>query len=204
MTDAIEMPATVAAYLREPGVNAAVEALLQVEADVLPPGLELNELDTYYRARGGAELTRHDMAHLLHQLWERIWGERIGPHWQPAPLEEMVEEDYAVTPAKIWAEKSFTVYHYQKPYVLYTNVQIEPRSLTIAFSLEDEDKEDVLIVDDFPPFRWRNDDEWYGWQVTAAECDPHGSLPDLSPLLEAAASAYAAGEAAVTSRRAIR
>lgn len=204
MTDVIAMPATVAAYLQEPAVRTAVEALLEVQADVLPPGLEWDELDTYYRARGGAELTRHDMAHLLRQLWKTIWGQRIGSHWRPAPLEEMVEEEYAVTPEQIWGEKSFTVYHYQKPYVLYTDVRVEPHALSIAFSIEDEDEEDVLIVDDLPPFCWRDDDDWSGWQVAGKECNPRGSLPDLSPLLEAAASAYAAAEAAVAARQGSR
>jgi len=147
MNKEIEMPATVAAYLQDPAVRTAVEALLEVDSDVLPPGLEFDELDTYYRARGGAELTRHDMAHLLRQLWKRIWGGQIGPHWQPAPLEEVVEEEYAITPDVIWEEKSFTVYHSQGPYVLFTDVKVEPHALSIAFSVENEE-EGVLIRND--------------------------------------------------------
>ena len=157
MSHDLEMPATVAAYLREPAVRTSVEALIEVDAHVLPPGLEFEELDTYYRARGAAELTRHDLAHLLRQLWKRVWGERIEPHWQIAPLEEMVEEEYAITPDQIWEEKSFTVYHYQRPYVLYTDVKVGPHALSIAFSVEDGDEEDVLMEGDFLPFRWRDD-----------------------------------------------
>lgn len=197
MDNEIEMPATVAAFLQQPAVRAAVEALLKVEPDVLPPGLEFEELDTYYRARGGAELTRHDMAHLLRQLWKRIWGRQIGPDWRPAPLEEMVEEEYAVTLDQIWDEKSFTVYHYQTPYVLYTDVKVEPHALSIAFLVEDGEEESVPDLDVLSPFRWRDDEDWRGWHVTVLECDPKGSLPDLSPLLEAAAHAYSVAEAAV-------
>lgn len=198
----IEMPATVAAFLQEPAVRTAVEALLKVPVDVLPPGLTFEELDTYYRARGGAELTRHDMAHLLRQLWQSIWGDRFGAQWQPAPLEELLEEEYAITPDQIWREKSFTVYHYDRPYVLYTDVKLEPHALSIAFSIEDCDEDDVLIVDDLAPFRWRDDDDWSGWQVATFDCDPKGSLPDLSPLIQAAVHAYSSAEAAVASRRA--
>lgn len=201
MNNQIEMPATVAAFLQEPAVRTAVEALLEVDPDKLPPGLELEELDTYYRARGGAELTRHDMAHVLRQLWKQIWGRQIGSHWRPAPLEEMVDAEFAVTPDQIWDEKSFTVYHYQEPYVLYTDIKVEPHALSIAFSIEHEDDEEVLIENDFAPFRWRNDENWSGWQVFTEKCNPKGSLPDLSPFLAAAARAYSASEAAVSGRK---
>ncbi len=204
MNDHIEMPSTVAAYLGDPAVRTAVDALLEVGADTLPPGLEWEEFGTYYLARGGAELTRHDLGHLLRELWGRIWGPLIGPHWQQAPVEEMISEGYAVTPAQIWSEKSFTVYHYQKPYVLYTDVKLEPRALSIAFSVEDDDAGEVLIVDDFSPFRWRDDEDWSGWQVTGVECEPRGTLPSLRSLLAAAASAYFAAEQAVAAQGASR
>ena len=204
MNNEYELPATVTAFLQDPAIRTAVEALLEVGPDVLPPGLQFEELDTYYRARGGAELTRHDLAHLLRQLWKRIWGEQIGSHWSPAPLEELVGDDYAITPDQIWDEKSFTVYHYQGPYVLYTDVKVEPHALSIAFSIEDGEDEEVLIVDEILPFRWRDDEIWSGWHVTSLECDLTGSLPDLSPLFEAAVHAYSAAEAAVAGRRALR
>jgi hypothetical protein len=200
MIDDTQMPATVSAFLREPAVRTAVEALLEMKPDMLPPGLEWEELDTYYLARGGAELTRHDMAHLLRRLWTRIWGLQIGPHWQPAPPEELVHGGYAVTPNKIWDEKSFTLYHYQKPYILYTDVKLEPHALSIAFSIEEEGG-DVLIFDDHPPYRWRDDESWSGWQVMEQECTPRGMLPDLGRLLEAAALAYSAAEEVVEKRR---
>lgn len=203
MGNGIEMPATVAAFLKEPAVRAAVDALLAVDAGKLPPGLELEELDSYYRARGGAELTRHDMAHFLRQLWSRIWGERIGPHWEPAPLDELIDYKYAVTPEQVWDEKSFTIYHYQRPYVLYTDVRLEPRALSIAFSIEEEDAEEILIDGKFPPFRWSEEDnkDWSGWQVFQTPCEPRGSLPDLAPILDAARAAYAAAESAVAAHR---
>lgn len=203
MTDKPEIPATVASFLTDPAVRTAVEALLAVDADTLPPGLEWTDLDTYYRARGGAELTRHDMAHFLRQLWIRVWGAQIGPHWQPGPLIELLDEEFAVTPEQIWEEKSFTIYHYQKPYVLYTDVKLEPNALSIAFSIEYA--EDVLMEDDFPPFRWSGEDEanWSGWQVLHERCEPRGTLPDLAPLLEAAAAAYLAAEKAVITHRSL-
>ena len=203
MTDQPEMPATVASFLTDPAVRTAVEALLAVKAETLPPGLEWGDLDTYYRARGGAELTRHDMAHFLRQLWQCIWGSRIGPHWKPAPISELVDEEYSVTPEQIWDEKSFTVYHYQKPYVLFTDIRLEPHALSIAFSIEDE--KDVLIEDDFSPFRWSDEDDenWSGWQVLHEACEPRGALPDLAPLLEAASEAYLAAEQAVATARAL-
>lgn len=202
MTDGPEMPATVTAYLRDPAVHTAVEALLTIEADTLPPGLEWDELNTYYRARGGAELTRHDMAHFLRQLWKTIWGDQVGPHWQPAPLGELIDEEYAVTPELIWSEKSFTVYHYQKPYVFYTDVKLEPHALSIGFSIEDEDADVVLIDEDSPPFHWRDDEVWSGWQVLEAKFAVRGELPDLAPLRRAAAIALAAADEAVTASRA--
>ncbi|MGN8001148.1 hypothetical protein [Sphingomonas sp. 22176] len=204
MTDGPEMPATVAAYLRDPAVRTAVDALLTVEADTLPPGLEWSELDTYYRARGGAELARHDMAHFLRQLWKAIWGDQIGSQWEPAPLAELVDEEYAVTPDLIWNEKSFTVYHYQKPYVLYTDVELEPHALSIAFSIEDEEAEVVLIDEDYAPFGWHDDDAWSGWQVFEAKCEVRGALPDLAPLRKAAATAIAASDCAVDASRTAR
>jgi len=203
MTVQPEMPATVASFLTDPAVRTAVEALLAVKADTLPPGLEWVDLDTYYRARGGAELTRHDMAHFLRQLWQCIWGSQTGPHWKPAPISELVDEEYAVTPEQIWDEKSFTVYHYQKPYVLYTDIKLEPHALSIAFSIEDEEEGDVLMADDFPPFRWSGEDEenWSGWQVLHEPCEPRGTLPNLDRLLKAAAAAYLTAEQAVITRR---
>jgi hypothetical protein len=204
MTDGPEMPATVAAYLRDPAVRTAVDALLTVEAFTLPPGLEWDELDTYYRARGGAELTCCDMAHFLRQLWKAIWGEQIGMHWNPAPLGELIDEEYAVTPDTIWSEKSFTVYHNQKPYVLYTDVELEPNTLSIGFSIEDANAEIVLIDKDWPPFRWRDDDAWSGWQVLEIKCEARGQLPDLAPLKKAAANALAAADKAVEVSRASR
>lgn len=200
MNNEIEMPPTVSAFFADPAVRTAVEALLEMEADVLPPGLQFAELDTYYRARGGAELTRYDIAHLLQRLWNWIWGRQIGPHWCPATLDEMIEEDLAVTPEQIWADKSFTVYHHQNDYVLYTNISIAPGSLGIAFSLEHGTSGEVLILEDFPPFRWHDDEDWSGWQVTTTKFDPKGSLPDLSPLLEAAMNAWSAAEATVATR----
>ncbi|WP_156025000.1 hypothetical protein [Sphingomonas phyllosphaerae] len=204
MTDGPEMPATVAAYMRDPAVRTAVDALLTVEADTLPPGLEWSELDTYFRARGGAELTRHDLAHFLRLLWNAIWGEQIGAYWDPAPLAELVDEEYAVTPDLIWGEKSFTVYHYQKPYVLYTHVELEPHALSIGFSIEDQDADVVLIDEDFPPFRWRDDNAWSGWQVLETKCEVPGTLPDLAPLRKAAADALRAADEAVAASRAAR
>ncbi|MGC5799053.1 hypothetical protein [Sphingomonas sp. NFX23] len=203
MTDEPKMPATVAAFLDSPAVRTAVEALLAMEAGALPPGLEWDELDTYYLARGGAELTRHDMAHFLRLLWRTIWGRRLGPHWRPAPLEELVDEEYAVTPEVIWAEKSFTTYHYQEPYVLYTDVRLGPSALSIAFSIEDDDADETLIERHFPPFRWSapGSREWSGWLVLQVPCEPRGTLPPLAILVEAAAAAYAAAEEAVAAHR---
>lgn len=203
MTDELEMPATVTAYLQDPAVHTAVDALLTIEADTLPPGLEWDELITYYRARGGAELTRHDLAHFLQQLWKTIWGDQVGPRWQLAPLGELVDEEYAVTPEQIWSENSFTAYHYQKPYVLYTDVGLEQHTLSISFSIEDEPADVVLIDEDCPPFRWHDDDTWSGWQVLEAKCEVRGKLPDLAPLRKAAAIALAAAEEAVAASRAL-
>ena len=195
------LPATVAAYLQDPAVRAAVDALLEVRASVLPPGLEWEELDTYYRARGGAELTRHDMAHLLRQLWKEIWGRQISSQWRPAPLEELVEAELAVTPNQIWEEKSFSVYHSRESSFLYTNVRLEPNALSIAFYIGDENDEDLLI-DDSGPFLWRDDEIWPGWWVTQLECAPRGKLPYAASLLDAAELAYSAAEKAVAARRA--
>lgn len=202
MTDGPEMPATVAAYLRNPAVHTAVEALLAVGADSLPPGLEWDELDTYYRARGGAELTRHDMAHFLRQLWRAIWGDQIGPHWQPAQLGELVDEKYGVTPELVWSEKGFTVYHYQTPYVLYTGVALQPHALSIGFSIETEDAEVVLIDEDFASFRWRDDEAWSGWLVFEVKFAVRGEQLDLAPFRREAAIALAAADKAVAVSRA--
>lgn len=204
MTDKPEMPATIAAFLKDPAVRTAVEALLTVGDNTLPPGLEWDELDTYYRARGGAELTRHDMAHYLRQLWKTIWGDHVGPQWLPAPLGELIEEEYAVTPSMIWNEKSFTVYHYQKPYVLYTDVELGPNALSIAFSIEDDEEGVVLMDEDFESFRWRDDNIWNGWQVFESKVDARGELPDLALLRTAAVNALAAADAAVATSRADR
>lgn len=201
MAETFVMPATVAAYLQDPAVHTAVEALLEVPADTLPPGLELDELESYYHARGGAELTRYDMAHFLRQLWQMIWGRQIGPHWRPALLEDLVSEDYAVTPERSWDEKSFTVYHCQNQYLLYTDVRIERRAISVAFSIEDDENEDVLIEDDLTPFRWRSDDDYSGWQVVSVEYNPRSGPPDLSSLQKVATLAYSAAEAAVAAKR---
>lgn len=200
MTNEIGFPATVAAYFSDPAVRNAVEALLEVDCDSLPMGLEGEELDTYFRARGGAELVKYDMAHVLYKLWTTIWGELIGPHWVAAPFDELVNEEFAVTADQIWREKSFTVYHRAKPYILYTDVHIESHALYIAFSIENEEKDEVLLQEDFLPFRWRADDKWAGWQVMAVKITSRGALPELSPLLEAAQAAYSAVEKSVSAQ----
>jgi len=201
MTDLPKIPETVAAYLRDAAVRTAVEALLMVEADTLPPGLEWSDLDTYYRARGGAELTRHDMAHYLRQLWTCVWGDRIGAGWRPATLEELVDEGYAVTPTEIWSEKSFSAYHYRKQHVLYTGVELEPNTLRIFFSVEEWEDEVVLLTEDVPPFHWHDDTTWLGWQVLETKCAVRGALPDFDEVLGAAATALAAAETAAVASR---
>ena len=103
----------------------------------------------------------------------------------------------------IWAEKSFTTYHYQEPYVLYTDVRLGPSALSIAFSIEDDDADETLIERHFPPFRWSapGSREWSGWLVLQVPCEPRGTLPPLAILVEAAAAAYAAAEEAVAAHR---
>lgn len=55
-----EPPASVSAYLSDPVVRTGVDALLAIETDDLPIGLEWGELQDYLAARTAAELTRHE------------------------------------------------------------------------------------------------------------------------------------------------
>lgn len=68
-----EPPASVSAYLFDPVVRTGVDALLAVEADDLPTGLEWGVLQDYLAARTAAELTRYEWSIMVHRLWAMAW-----------------------------------------------------------------------------------------------------------------------------------
>lgn len=185
MTELSETPETVRGYLADPAIRTGVDALLKFGGGALPHGLRLDELGAYFTARGSAELTMYDMAETLRQLWSLVWGARLGPEWTAAPLEELIREDYAVTPRSCWEERSFSHYHRHEPHILYTSVQITERQTSVAFSIEVE-AGDPLWSADFAPFAWRDDDEWWGWLVFSISTNPSRADFDISRLHEAA------------------
>ena len=188
MTDdrrAPPLPETTAAYLTDPATRAAVDALLAVDADTLPPEIEWNEMGDYFAARAVAELTRAEFALAMHRLWAQVWEPAIPAGWSLPRPDELDEAGQGVSTGVIWDEKVFYVYHRRDGRELYTLVGLDRRQVTIAFSLEQRDK--ALIKGGLDGFTWRDDGQWPSWMLL-----DHGVAPDRDGGLDAAPLAAAA------------
>lgn len=177
--DVFSLPASVAAYLSSPAVRTGVDALLSISADALPEGLEWHELDDYLAARAAAELTRSEWAIMVQRLWQSVWGVIEQDNWRPAPLEELEEYEYAVTPATCWGEQRFALWHTRRPLTLYTAVRVTRSTTQIAFSLEGRKP---LLRDDDEHFTWTDTKEWEGWLVATVRCSPAAPEFNISVL----------------------
>lgn len=176
---AFELPASVMAYLSTAAVRSGVDALLAVEADALPDGLEWPELGDYLAARAAAELTRSEWAVMIQRLWREVWASIERDGWRPAPLEEMVENENAVTPETCWKRQRFSVWHTRGRQMLFTAVRATRSTTQIAFSLE---ARRVLIREDGGEFTWTDTSDWDGWQVATIRCSPASPEFDLEAL----------------------
>ena len=181
-----DLPASVRAYLTEPAVRTGVDALLAVEADALPDGLEWHEFADYIAARAAAELTRSEWAVAIHRLWRRVWGGIEADGWRSAPFDELVEQDYAVTPATCWEEQRFSLWHVRGAVTLYTAVRVTRSTFQVAYSLETRK---VLVQSDDEHFAWTHKGEWPGWMVATlrrSPADPAFSDDELQALASTA------------------
>lgn len=187
------LPNSVSAYLTDAATRAAVDALLAVDAESLPPEIEWKELGDYYAARAVAELTRAEFAIALHALWRKIWGPAISAGWAMPEPQELVEEGQGVSPGSIWEGKSFSLYHNRGESSLFTLVGLHRRRITIAFALERRGR--PQIKGELGSFAWRDDANWDCWMLHSNGVTPgsDGKL-NFSELRTAADLAIAAVE----------
>ncbi|WP_380784906.1 hypothetical protein [Sphingomonas sp. R86521] len=200
MTDAAErsfdVPATVNAYLTDPAMRAAVDALLEARPGSLPAGLRLNELADYLAARAAAELTKYDWAIAMHALWDATWGAGLGPAWRPATIDEALDEEFAITPESCWNEGSFAFRHVRGLHTFFSAVAFDQSQTQLAFSVETADE--ALATEGGGGFVWMEDEDWTGWLVTTiprSPAHPDFAIADLTPRI---ASALALAEEIVS------
>ena len=179
------IPDSVSAYLSDPAIRAGVDALLDVNEGALPPELELSEFGDYLAARAAAGLTKLEWAVMVHSLWNTIWAPLVQKPWTFSSLDELVDEDIAITPSECWASESFQMYHRQGEYILRTAVLVERRKTSVAFSIETNDG-GVLIGEDIDKFVWKDDDYWNGWLMFSVETSPAEHDFKLAKLQDAA------------------
>lgn len=179
------LPNSVVAYLTDAATRAAVDALLAVDAESLPPEIEWKELSDYYAARAVAELTRAEFALALHTLWREIWGPAIPTGWAMPEPQELVEEGQGVSLGSIWEGKSFSLFHNRGESSIFTLVGLHRRRITIAFALERRGR--PQIKGELGSFAWRDDANWDRWMLHAGGVmlGSDGAL-DLSELRAAA------------------
>jgi hypothetical protein len=188
------LPKSASDYLADPATRAAVDALLAVDADSLPPEVEWEELDDYFAARAVAELTRAEFAVGMHALWRAIWAPVIPTTWKMPDPEELVEEGQSVSTGAIWEAKSFSLFHERGDLALFTLVGLNRRRLTLAFSCERRGK--PQIKGDLGEFTWRDDSYWDRWMLlTPGVTSAADGTLDVSELQAAAKLAIAAVEA---------
>ncbi len=182
-----EPPASVSAYLFDPVVRTGVNALLAVESDDLPSGLEWRELQDYLAARTAAELTRYEWAIMVQRLWAMAWKSVEADVWRPIPLSVLVAEECAVTPHACWDVQGFSLYHEYKGLFLYTGVGVTRTGTQLAFSLETSKK--ILLEEDADRFSWSEQGTWSGWSVASVPHvpgDPDFDIAELQRLADAA------------------
>jgi hypothetical protein len=192
----LPLPKSVSAYLAEPATRAAVDALLAVDPRSLPPEIEWKELEDYFAARAVAELTRAEFALAFQLLWRSIWEPLIPGRWKLPPPEKLLEDGQAVSTGEIWEQKCFSLYHECGDLYLYTLVGLHRRRVTVAFSFERRDKQQ--LSGELGGFTWRNDANWEGWMLLTPgiSVNRDGRI-DLSELEAAAKLAIAKVEALI-------
>ncbi len=182
-----EPPASVSAYLSDPVVRTGVDALLAIETDDLPIGLEWGELQDYLAARTAAELTRHEWATMARRLWTMAWKCVEADVWRQVPLSVLVAEECAVTPYACWDIQGFSLYHEYKGLFLYTGVGVTRIGTQLAFSLENSKR--ILLGEDADQFRWSEQGTWSGWSVASVPHvpgHPDFNIAELQHLADAA------------------
>lgn len=151
------LPPTVRDYLNDAAIRTGVDALLGVKDKSLPPGLLHEELAGYYAARAAAELVRFDWASALLSLWNATWGSVLEPAWKPAPLDTLVKEGFAVTPAACWDEDAICLYHEIGAHFLATAVSFDHQETVIAFWYQKGKAKPLASYDAFVS---KKHDEW--------------------------------------------
>ncbi len=169
MERGFELPATVRAYLADPAMRSAVDALLETRSGSLPSGLRLNELADYLAARAAAELTKYDWSISMHALWAVTWGAALDAAWRPATIDEALDEEFAITPDSCWNEGSFAFRHRRGAHTFFTAVAFDHDQTQIAFSVETAN--DVLVTE-AEGFAWLEDGDWTGWLVATIPYSP--------------------------------
>lgn len=180
----LQLRPTVEAYLTDAAVRTGVDALLEVKAGRLPPGLELGEVDDYLTARGAAELTRFDFAAMLNELWNITWLAALPKFWRPLSIDEAVALECIIAPNDCWEEGTFSFCHVHNGFWIYTAVAVTQHSTEIAFSVEAKTGK-AVAKEDFADFTWRDDDAWSSWLVGAPSPSPASTAFKLSVLREA-------------------
>ena len=186
MIEELSLPDSVRDYLQDPAIRFAVDALLALRPDKMPPDLELHELPTYLAARSAAEMTRYEFAATSYQLWSAVWAPLL-EDWEPARFDELMANAMAVSPTQCWEEKGFNIWHRRDGRYLYTAVAIAPKSTSIAISLEDDVK---VLTETASNFVWTESDDWNGWLVHEQAGGLADDDFDLARLRNTAAAAY--------------
>ena len=130
-------------------------------------------------------------------LWSRTWEPVIDEGWTPATPDELVNDDYAVTPAACWEEDAICFYHTKGNFSLSTAVSFAPGQTQIAFSVEAQSGKALRA---FEPFVWRKDKEWPEWLVLTSDHSPAHEKFSIPSLKAAASKAVEAANAFVEGR----
>lgn len=186
------LPPTVRDYLSDAAIRTGVDSLLGVKDKSLPPGLLHEELADYYAARAAAELVRFDWATALLNLWNATWGSVLNPAWQAAPLETLVKDSFAVTPAACWDEDAICFVHEIGTHFLATAVSFDQSETVIAFWYQ-KGKSKPLAT--FEGFAAKQHDEWDDdWLLHRFPISPANEKFSIAKLRAVAQSAAAAAD----------
>jgi len=193
MSQTLTLPDSVRDYMLKPGVQTAVDHLLEQKPDHFPIDLQWEGILDYHDGLLMAAKVRRDYVTTLHSAWEMVWKEALedGGYVHEVPFADY-PPDALPAPEMVWEDALYRVYTLpgRENAWLYTAVALSPSEGLVAYvAAEDENGKNMLSADHVGPQCWIPDESGYLRTGLNADRVASSSIVDLSALITAARKA---------------
>jgi hypothetical protein len=179
-----QIPASVLAYIVDPAVQSAVDAILNSKPHHFPSGLSWDELPQLYRANLAAQQVRCEWAIGLYQLWKASWGScKFTGLTEFSPDNHIKKDAWPISVEGLWNGTYFGRLFKRagkSTHYFYVNLDTDACVFRLIYTMCEDDIERSVSTLDEQKFEF--DDEDFEYRSAAVPVDKLDDLAEIAKL----------------------